>query len=378
MNNGKARYVAVATIMAAFALAGCDDSPTDPPGVPVAADVQVSPDDATLLFIGATADLSATVVDEAGSPIADAQVNWSSSDAEVATVSAEGSVTAVGNGSVTITATSGNAQGSADITVEQEPEALEADTSEVAFGAIGESTQVEVVVLDAGGTPIEEAELEWSSSEPSVATVDSEGMVEAVGPGTATITAAFGELSAEIEVMVQIATNLSLDPAEVTLTSLGQTETFVAVVTDADGVEIPGVLLSWSSSDEAVVTVNENGTVEAVANGEATITGEVVGVSGLTATAEVTVAQEASELTVSPGEATLTEAGATAELEAVVLDAEGNEIEGATVVWATSDADIATVNEDGVVEAVASGVVTITATSGEASATAEITVDLDD
>jgi uncharacterized protein YjdB len=378
MNTRKTRFAAISAIMAAFALAGCDDSPTDPPLDPVAADVQVSPDEATLLFIGATADLSATVIDEAGAPISGAQVSWSTSDAEVATVSAEGSVTAVANGSVTITASSGDAQGSADITVEQEPEAIEPDTTEVAFSAIGESTQVEVSVVDAGGTPVEGADLEWSSSDESVATVDSEGVVEAVGPGSATITASFGELSAEIEVVVQLAAAVAIEPSEVTLASFGETAALTAVATDGEGAEIPGVLLTWSSSDEAVVTVGEDGTVEAVANGEATITVEVAGVTGVTASAQVTVAQESSEITLSPGEATLTQAGATAELEAVVFDAEGNEIEGAPVAWTSSDTEVATVSETGVVEAVANGVVTITATSGEASAQAEITVDIDD
>lgn len=378
MRTRKTRFVPAAALMAAFVMAGCDDSPTVPPPDPVATDVEVSPGEVTLTFIGASAEFGATVLDETGSPISGAEVTWSSSDPEVASVATDGTVTAVANGSATITATSGDAQGSAGITVDQEPDAIEPDTSEVLLTAIGQSMQVEVTVVDEGGTPIDAAELEWSSSDEAVATVDAEGVIEAVGPGSAVITASAGELSAEIEVVVQPAAAVSLAPSGIEFASIGATTELTATVTDAEGGEIIGALLSWSSSDEAVATVDENGVVEAVANGEATITVEVLGIEGLSATAEVTVEQQAAGISVSPAEVTLTEAGATAELTATVFDAEGNEIEGAVVLWATSDAEVATVDEDGLVEAVASGEATITAMIGELSAEAEVTVDIED
>jgi trimeric autotransporter adhesin len=367
-----------AALAAAFIVAACDDSPTDPPVDPVATEVEVSPADANLTFIGASAQLEATVRDQQGDPITGAEVTWSTSNPSVASVSATGEVEAVGNGTATITASSGDVSGSADITVEQEPNAIEADTSEVLLAAVGQTSQVEVTVEDEGGTPIEGAEISWTSSDQAVATVDSDGVIEAVGAGTAIITATSGDLTVEIEVVVQPAAAITIEPSELALASIGASGELTAVVTDATGGQIPGLLLSWSSSNESVATVDGNGVVEAVANGDATITAQVVGIAGLSATVDVTVEQQAAAVSVSPGEATLTTAGATIELTAVVSDAEGNEMEGAAIVWTTSNAAVATVDESGVVQAVANGVVTITATSGDASAEAEITVDIDD
>ena len=131
----------------------------------------------------------------------------------------------------------------------------------------------------------------WSSSDESVATV-SDGVVTGKGLGNAVITATIGFFKAECEVEVAEinATGISLDKTSLTL-NVGDTSTLSATVTPPDATES----VTWTSSDESVATVSENGFVSAVGAGTAVISA-TTSRSGLSAQCAVTVV---SPLTVS-------------------------------------------------------------------------------
>ena len=82
-----------------------------------AGSVVIEPAAATLMSLGETVQLTASVLDQNGQPVAGAVVDWQSSDASVATVSSQGLVTAVGNGSATVTARTGSASANVEIMV---------------------------------------------------------------------------------------------------------------------------------------------------------------------------------------------------------------------------------------------------------------------
>ncbi|MCY3808898.1 MAG: Ig-like domain-containing protein [Gemmatimonadetes bacterium] len=82
----------------------------------------------------------------------------------------------------------------------------------------------------------------------------------------------------------------------------------------------------------------------------------------------------ADSVTVSPGERTLA-VGGTVQLSAKVADENGDDIADAEVTWSSSADAVATVSDSGLVTAVASGMATVTATSGSAKGTATITVE---
>ena len=108
--------------LAAMWTYACGDGATEPlpspPDPPRPTTVTVSPATASLTALGATVQLSAQVLDQNGQVMAGTTVTWASNATAVATVSAAGLVTAVGNGTATITATAGSASGAAGITVE--------------------------------------------------------------------------------------------------------------------------------------------------------------------------------------------------------------------------------------------------------------------
>ncbi|WP_220682504.1 NosD domain-containing protein [Methanofollis formosanus] len=167
-------------------------------------------------------------------------------------------------------------------------------------------------------------------------------------------------------------TTITLDPATTSLT-VGDGRQFTATAYDQYGEEIAGTEFTWTSSDTAVATVNATGYVEALTAGTATITAASGEVGG---TAEVTVSLAPAELTtitLIPATAGMT-AGDGQQFTATAYDQYGEEIAETAFTWTSSDTAVATVNATGYVEAVAAGTATITATSGEVSGTAEVTV----
>ena len=186
----------------AWATACGDDTTEPPPEPPRAAAITVSPDASELTALGATAQLSAEVRDQNGQVMSGATVTWASSSSGVATVSAAGLVTAAGNGSASITASVGAVSGSAAVTVAQA--ASEVVVSPVADTVpLGDTLRLAAEVLDANGHTLgADASLTWSSSDPSVATVDESGLVSGVAPGMTTITAVSADLHATAEITV--------------------------------------------------------------------------------------------------------------------------------------------------------------------------------
>ncbi|MDE6048619.1 MAG: Ig-like domain-containing protein, partial [Paramuribaculum sp.] len=109
----------------------------------------------------------------------------------------------------------------------------------------------------------------WSSSDETVATVDENGLVTALLPGTATITATtINEVTAVCEVTVVIRPTEIVIEQEAELTQ-GESLQLTAVFTPEETTERE---LTWSSSDETIATVDENGLVSAIKVGKAVIT----------------------------------------------------------------------------------------------------------
>ena len=168
-----------------------------------------------------------------------------------------------------------------------------------------------------------------------------------------------------------VATNVEVAPATAELTALGQTVQLTATVRDQNGGVMSGASVTWTSGDAAVATVDAAGLVTAVATGSAAITATSGSASG---SASVSVTQAPAQVVVTPESATLSAVGDTARFAAEVQDANGNAIANAEVSWASSDDAVATVDNTGLVTAVAEGTATIEATSGAISGSGTVAV----
>jgi trimeric autotransporter adhesin len=166
-------------------------------------------------------------------------------------------------------------------------------------------------------------------------------------------------------------TSVVLSSATLTFNALGTSQQLTATVRDQRGDPMPGAGVTWASGDAQVATVTTTGLVTAVGNGTTTVTASSGAASD---SASVTVQQVAVSLTLSDSSLSLTSIGDTARLTAAVKDGEGADMPGASVTWASGDAQVATVTSAGLVTAVGNGITTVTATSGAASASASVTV----
>jgi hypothetical protein len=151
--------------------------------------IDVSPGAGTLASIGETLQLAASVRQSGGGSASNQTVTLAvASGGSAASVSSSGLVTALGNGTATITASQGSVSGSATVTVAQRPSAVTiSDTSRTVTEGDADFA-LSASAVDALGQPLATGTTTWSSDDESVATV-SGGTVTPVGEGTATITA---------------------------------------------------------------------------------------------------------------------------------------------------------------------------------------------
>ena len=220
------------------------------------------------LIIGDTETLTATITPADADP--KEPITWTTSDETIATVDG-GKVTAVKEGEATVTASSDGKSATCIVNIDYIHVAeISLPTSEATLYA-GES-----IILTANLSPdnITYKTVEWTSSDKGVATVDADGKVDAIGKGTATITAkADGkEAACQLTVLAPVK-GVSLSKTALSLT-VGESEALSVTLIPADAT--PRKELTWSSSAPEVATV-EGGVVKALTVGTATITATVEG-----------------------------------------------------------------------------------------------------
>ncbi len=236
----------------------------------------------------------------------------------------------------------------------------------------GTGTTATATLRDGSGNVLTGRTVTWSSSAPSVATVAGAGIVTALTPGTATITARSEGQTGQANLTVTVN---PVDTVTVTLAnanlSQGATTQATAIVRDAAGNTLSGRVVTWSSAATGVASVTAGGAVTGVGPGSAFITGACEGKSGQAA---VTVsAVSVASVTVSLASPRVG-MGKISQGWAVLRDAGGNALSGRTVTWTSSAPAIATVTNTGVVTAVGLGTSIITATSGGFSGSTTIDV----
>jgi len=155
--------------------------------VPVAT-VTVTPASANLA-VGQTVQLTATPKDANGNTLTGRTITWATSNASVATVTISGSVKGVTAGSATITATSEGQSGSSAISVRIVPVATVAVSPASASVQVGGTVQLTAVTKDSAGNTLTGRTITWASSNSTVATVSTTGLVSGLLIGSATITA---------------------------------------------------------------------------------------------------------------------------------------------------------------------------------------------
>ena len=296
------------------------------------------------------------------------EITWTSKKKAVASINKNGLVTGKTVGNSMIMATSQNGYSAECLVVCQAKITGINGNLENADIVVGQKIQLEV---ETNPETITE-KITWKSRNEDVAKVDSNGNVTGIGKGVVEIIAQnpSGTIKAICTITVKI------NPTEIKLN-------YSQLVLDKNLSDIPKLETTilpnttyvndniiWDSSNKNVVTV-ENGNITLIGNGEAQITASTE--NGLAATCDVTVETSIQEITLDKDSIILDLSGTTtSQITATVTPKDATE----EVQWTSSDTDVVTVSNDGLVTVQATGTTTITAknTDGTKSATCEINV----
>lgn len=296
------------------------------------------------------------------------KVSWSTSNSSVCTVDQNGKVTAVGNGSakITVMTPEGGYTATCQVNVTTPVTGISLQNTSVQLTKGTKDTLVATI------TPSDATvkDVTWSSSDDNVCSVDSSGTICAMNAGTAEITVKTkdGNYTAQCTVTVVIpVTGVTLNKSDVTLEK-GSTETLTATVVPADATDQS---LAWTSSDQAVCTVDQNGKITAKGNGSAVITVTMFDGS-YTATCNVTVRTSVTGVSLDKTVEKLTK-GSKETLTATITPADASD---KVLKWTSSNNNVCTVDDSGTISAVDAGsaVITVETDNGGYTAFCAVTV----
>ena len=291
------------------------------------------------LYVGQSTQLAANFTPADSS----LTVTWKSSNPQVLKINESGVALGLRPGASTVTATLSNGSSArVSLTVKRASVHLDQKSATIFEG--------KTLQLTASITPDDVGEtVAFASTNKKVATVDEKGLVTAVGSGTATISATLKGGGRAICTVTVKKTALTLDKRSVVLYE-GKTERLSATITPADGLYTAA---AYTSSNKKVAEVNGEGLITAVGSGYATITAKLP--NGVKASCSVqvrknTVKLDKSRITVIEGKSE--------PLTATITPA-GGKYTSAT--FTSSNKKVATVDENGTVTGLKSGMATIVA-----------------
>jgi uncharacterized protein YjdB len=227
-----------------------------------------------------------------------------------------------------------------------------------------QTLQATAVAKDASGNVLSGQSFSWASTNPSIATVSSSGLITGVAAGTVNITATSGSVTSsplQITVVNPSVASVTVSATASTVTAF-QTLQAQAVAKDASGNALSGQSFTWTSSNPAVATVDGNGLVTGVATGTVMIT----------ATAGSVMSNALALTVVNPAVASIAVTApsssmgllSTMQAQAVAKDASGHVLQGITFTWGSTNTTAASVSNSGLVSALLVGTTEITASAG--------------
>ena len=305
------------------------------------------------------------------------KVNWKSSDEKIARVDGNGNVTAVENGTCKITATTTdgtNKTASCDVKVDIKAESIGFSLTSYKITDLAQTPSFTAKILPENTA---NKNVTWKSSDTSIATVSSSGVIKAVSNGTCKITATTKDgtnLSASMDVIVDIkAKSVALDKTSMQITSKNSINKLVATVTPSQASQ----KVAWSSSNGKIATVDSKGRVKAVSNGKCKIIATTTDGTNRTASCDVTVdIKFVTGISFDFNSYTITNVNQTPVFRPNITPSDA---EDKNVRWSSSNTKVATVSSSGVIKAAGNGTCKITATTTDGtnlSASFNITVNI--
>lgn len=316
-------------------------------------------DEATI-DLGATETL--TVVYNPEDTTDDKTVTWNSTNPNAVTVD-NGVVTAVGEGSSTVTATVGEKVATINYTVRIPLESITINGDET----LSKNEEKTLTVTYNPTNTTDNKTVDWESSNPEIVSIDSTGKITGKKGGTAKITATVGNVKAEKEVKVVVPIeSVSLSGDDSILK--GETKRLTATINPEDTTD--DKTITWSSDDENVLFVDQNGQIRGIKEGTANVKAVV---AGKETTKQITVNEIHINSIAIDGDQEFEMIKNQTKNLSVTINPE-NTTDDKGVVWKTNNEEVARVDNDGKVTALKEGEATITATVGTNETSVKINV----
>lgn len=294
-------------------------------------------------------------------------VTWQSSNPSIATVDNNGKITAITGGETRITVTSKeNPLIKAECIVSVIQPVTGISINKPAIELIEEESERLIATITPDNAS--NKNINWTSSDISVAMVSPDGTVYAIKPGQATImaTTVDGGFVALCKVTVKakviMATAIRLSHTSETI-AIGETLQLNAVLEPEN---VTNSNISWTSTNPNVATVNSTGLIQALAQGTTQIIATTTDGSNLSAICEIAVEKqfiEISQIQISPSNVRIP-VGKSVKLNAIITP--GNAT-SKNVLWSSTNSSVATVSQDGNVEAISEGEAVIIASTQDGS-----------
>jgi trimeric autotransporter adhesin len=340
---------------------------------PTITSISVTPDDMTLA-IGVGQQYTASAIYSDGS-IQDLAtgVTWSSSSTTVATIDGNGLATTLAAGTTTITATVGTFTDSSVITVvAAHLQTITLTPTDVTMASGTHQQFTAVGNFDDGSTQVLTSAL-WSSSSPSVLTVDSSGLGIAVVPGTSTVSVVSGTVSASTSVTVSTArlVSLAITPLNSSMPD-DATKQFSATGTFSDNsTQDMTQSVLWSSSTSTVATITNLGLVTSLSTGSTTITAMLGSVNSSTTLTVSNV--KLVSITISPANGRV-QKGTSLKFTATGHYSDGSTAILTNVTWRSSKNNLANIRSNGILHAKKAGTLTVTASASGVTGSTSVTI----
>lgn len=316
-------------------------------------------DEATI-NLGATETL--TVVYNPEDTTDDKTVTWNSTNTNAVTVD-NGVVTAVGEGSSTVTATVGEKVATINYTVRIPLQSITINGDET----LSKNEEKTLTVTYNPTNTTDNKTVDWESSNPEIVSIDSTGKITGKKGGTAKITATVGNVKAEKEVKVVVPIeSVSLSGDDSILK--GETKRLAATINPEDTTD--DKTITWSSDNENVLFVDQNGQIRGIKEGTANVKAVV---AGKETTKQITVNEIHINSIAIDGDQEFEMIKNQTKNLSVTINPE-NTTDDKGVVWKTNNEKVARVDNDGKVTALKEGEATITATVGTNETSVKINV----
>lgn len=290
------------------------------------------------LDVGKTQELAATVLPEKAT---NKSVTWSSTNEDVATVDQNGVITAIGKGTAEIKCvSSNNISASCKVTV-----LLPANTMEIESACTINKDETKKLTLTVDPSDTTDT-FTWKSNDKKIATVDENGVVTGIERGSTfvTVTSSRGLMATCVVTVLTPATQITLSSTTQNIDIRKTAKlTFTCLPTNTTDT------FEWSSKNDSIATISEDGVITAVSQGTTTV--YCSSSSGLVAACTVKVVVPATSVVLNNQEIKI-EDNQTVTLLATVLP---ENADNKNVTWGSEDESIAKINEYGVVSVVGTG-----------------------